>query len=204
MLSSFTTGTVFGLSAGLAPGPLLMLIITQTLKHNTHEGIKVALAPLITDIPIILLAFVFIQYLSEFKLILGMVALLGSFYVLFLAYESLRIQPFTVKSSADAPRSIKKGALVNAMNPHPYLFWLTVGTPFMVASYAENRLAPAVFIICFYICLVGSKVLLAWLVGKSSRFLTGKGYVTVMRLLGILLGWFAIMLFGDACRLLAG
>jgi threonine/homoserine/homoserine lactone efflux protein len=179
-----------------------MLIITQTLKHNTQEGVKVALAPLLTDVPIILLAFVFMKYLSGFKIVLGLVALLGSGYVFYLAYESMRSQALAATPIVEAPRSIKKGALVNAGNPHPYLFWLTVGAPFMMQSYVENPLAPAVFVICFYIWLIGSKVLLAWLVGKSRQILTSKGYIYVMRVLGCLLGWFAVMLLVDAIGLL--
>ena len=56
MTASLLTGVIFGLSAGFAPGPLLTLVITQTLKHNIKEGVKVALAPLLTDLPIILAA----------------------------------------------------------------------------------------------------------------------------------------------------
>ena len=42
-------GAIFGFAAGISPGPLLTLVITETIKHNKTEGIKVALAPLITD-----------------------------------------------------------------------------------------------------------------------------------------------------------
>ena len=52
MFSALTAGILLGLSAGFAPGPLLTLVIAQTLKHNVREGIKVALAPLISDFPI--------------------------------------------------------------------------------------------------------------------------------------------------------
>ncbi len=36
MISIFLTGVLLGLSAGLAPGPLLTLVITETLKHNEY------------------------------------------------------------------------------------------------------------------------------------------------------------------------
>lgn len=55
MLEIFTfliSGIIFGLSAGISPGPLLALVISETLKFGRKEGIKVAIAPLITDIPI--------------------------------------------------------------------------------------------------------------------------------------------------------
>jgi threonine/homoserine/homoserine lactone efflux protein len=49
-------GIILGFSAGFSPGPLLTLVISQTLKHGVKEGIKVAFAPLVTDLPIIFLA----------------------------------------------------------------------------------------------------------------------------------------------------
>ena len=49
------SGVVFGLSAGLSPGPLLTLVISETLKHNAKEGIKVSIAPILTDLPIVMI-----------------------------------------------------------------------------------------------------------------------------------------------------
>ncbi len=45
------TGTVLGITAGISPGPLLMLVISQTIRFGHREGIKVSLTPLITDAP---------------------------------------------------------------------------------------------------------------------------------------------------------
>ncbi len=42
MQTSLTIGIVLGLAAGLAPGPLLALTITQSLKYGIVEGVKVA------------------------------------------------------------------------------------------------------------------------------------------------------------------
>ena len=47
-------GLVLGLSGGLVPGPLLTLVASETLRHGAAAGIRVALAPLLTDAPIIL------------------------------------------------------------------------------------------------------------------------------------------------------
>ena len=43
-LTYITTGFILGLS-GLIPGPLLTLVISETLKHGVKEGIKVAASP---------------------------------------------------------------------------------------------------------------------------------------------------------------
>ena len=47
MINFLTIGTILGLSAGFAPGPLLALVISETLQHDIKSGVKVALAPII-------------------------------------------------------------------------------------------------------------------------------------------------------------
>jgi threonine/homoserine/homoserine lactone efflux protein len=198
MVSEFAAGVVLGLSAGFAPGPLLTLVITQTLRHNSVEGVKVAMAPLITDLPIVLASLFVLSRLTEFEFILGIISLSGGLYVLYLAYESLRTGPVKLELAREEPRSFRKGALINALNPHPYLFWTTVGAPLILKLHAKGPLAPTVFVACFYMLLVGSKVFLAVLVGKSKTFLSSRRYVYVMWILGALLVLFALILFKDA------
>ena len=58
------------------------------------------------------------------------------------------------------------------------------------------------FIAFFYLLLVGSKVLLALLVGKSRSFLQGNTYIFSMRLLGVILIILAGILLQDGLHLL--
>ena len=54
MMTALASGVLLGLSAGLSPGPMLALVLAQTLRHGSREGCKIALTPLVTDPPIIL------------------------------------------------------------------------------------------------------------------------------------------------------
>ena len=198
VFSSLTAGAVLGLSAGFAPGPLLTLVITQTLKHNVKEGVKVAVAPLITDLPIILLSLLVLNKLTNFNRLLGLISLAGGLYVLYLSYESARTKPVKIVVSGSQPQSLRKGALINVLNPHPYLFWVTVGAPIILKAGEDGLLAPLMFVSCFYLLLIGSKMFLALIVGRSRTFLTSRGYIYVMRILGGMLAVFALFLFKDA------
>ena len=202
MLSALAAGTLLGLSAGFTPGPLLTLVLTQTLRHGVREGVKVATAPLITDLPIILAALILLTRLGGSDRLLGLISLAGSGYVLYLAREALRTGPVTLAVAREQPRSVRKGAIINAMNPHPYIFWATVGGPFLLRRAKDGLAAPLLFMLGFYLFLVGSKVLLAVLVGKSREFLTRRGTIWALRFLGCLLGIFAVLLLRDALSLL--
>lgn len=197
-----TLGAVLGLSAGFAPGPLLTLVISETLRHGTRSGVRVALAPVVTDLPIILLTLFVLSTLSAFHGILGFISIAGGVFILSMGYESVRSRGFDLELGDARERSLRKGVLANMLSPHPYLFWFSVGAPTMTKALGESPLAPAAFVVGFYACLVGSKIALAILVGRSRSFFRGKVYVRTMRLLGVVLIALAIMLFRDGLRLL--
>jgi threonine/homoserine/homoserine lactone efflux protein len=204
MLIYLTSGMVYGLSAGLSPGPLLALLISQTLRHGAREGIKVALAPFLSDLPIILLTTFLLSQLAGYRPLLGGITLVGGCVVLYLAYGCWRGGRPAANAAAGAPNSLRKGILVNLLNPHPYLFWLTVGAPTLVRAWDEAGLSAAAFLAGFYVCLVGSKVLTAGLVARSRRFFSGRAYVWLMRLLAVLLVGFAGLLVIEGIELLGG
>ncbi len=202
MIHFLTIGTLLGLSAGFAPGPLLTLVISETLQHDIKSGVKVALAPIITDLPIIILTLFVLSKLTSFHNILGVISLVGGFFILFMSYESIRTKGVELNLRKVEPRSLIKGVLANALSPNPYLFWFTVGAPIMAKAISLNISAFLVFIISFYTFLVGSKIVLAILIGKSKSFLCGNVYIYTMRFLGLVLGVLAIALFYNGIELL--
>ena len=105
-----------------------------------------------------------------------------------------------LEKSDDPGRSFTKGAVVNALSPHPYLFWMVVGAPIVMKAYRENITSVIVFMAGFYVVLVGSKITLAFLVERSKAFLKSAGYVYTVRILGGVLILFAGIFFRDGLR----
>ncbi len=202
MIHFLTIGVVLGLSAGLAPGPLLTLVISETILHDIRAGIRVALAPLVTDPPIILLTVFILSKLSNFHGILGVISLVGGFVVLGMGIKGLKSKGLEFNIQKTRPRSLLKGILVNFLSPHPYLFWLSVGAPTMTRANELHIFAAAAFVISFYVLLSGSKIVLAVLVGKSKTILKGRVYIYTMKFLGLALCALAVFLFKDGLDLL--
>lgn len=202
MLNFLTFGTILGLSAGIAPGPLLTLVISETLQHDTKSGVKVAFVPIITDLPIIILTVTILAELSNFHNILGIISLVGGFFILFLGYQSLHSKGVKLTLQERKPKPVIKGILVNALNPHPYLFWFSVGAPTMTRAMELSLIAPLAFICSFYTFLVGSKIIIAIVVGRSRSFLSGNVYTVTLRFIGLLLIILAFALFRDGLKLL--
>ena len=198
VITYLMSGTVLGITSGISPGPLLTLVVTETLRHGKREGVKVAMAPLLTDLPIVAIALGLLSGLSGLDFILGLVALSGGIFIFHLGFESIRTGPLEIDSSGVMPKSIKRGFIVNILSPHPYLFWITVGGPFAFRAWQSSAAYSVVFIAVFYVCLVGSKITVALLVDRSRNFLGTNGYIWTMRFLGVLLMGMAILFAREA------
>jgi threonine/homoserine/homoserine lactone efflux protein len=203
MISLLSAGLVYGLSAGFSPGPLLMLVISQTLQHGIKEGIKVALAPVLTDLPIIVAALFVLSRLANFKAVLGLISLAGGLFVAYMAWGNFRTHGPETGASPAAPKSLLRGVAANALNPHPYLFWLTVGGPAMIGGRQEGLAGVLLFLAVFFFCIVGSKMAIAVLVGRSRYFLKGRVYRGIMKALGLLLALLAFSLIREGFGLLS-
>jgi threonine/homoserine/homoserine lactone efflux protein len=196
-IAYLTMGAVFGLTAGISPGPLLTLVISETLRHNKTEGVKIAVSPLITDIPIVLLTIFILSKMASSDIVLGIISILGGIFIAYLGYDSIKSKGIEIDIQNLKPKSIRKGIIVNMLSPHPYIFWLMVGAPVTVRAYQASPIAAFAFIIAFYVLLVGSKVGIALLVDRSRALLKNKAFIWTLRILGLVLMILAILLIKE-------
>ena len=203
MVASLASGALLGLSCGLAPGPLLALVLTQTLRHGAREGCKIALSPLVTDAPIIVAALLLATKLAELRPLLGIVSIAGGAFVLYLAWDNFSPANLDTEALPEQSRSWAIGILTNLLNPHPWLFWLTAGAAILTKAITKSWFAAGAFLCGFYLLLVGSKVMLALLAARSRNLLEGRPYRIVMRVLSVLLGLLGILLFREGGKYLA-
>lgn len=197
-------GLSLGLTAGLSPGPLTTLVVTTSLRDGFWHGLRVAIAPLLTDVPIILLTLLVLDRLPSWTL--AVVGLGGSLYVVYLGWETIRSARHVISDEslgaggASGRQSLMRGAVVNALNPHPYVFWAVVGGPTLLAAYGDWPPYAAVFLVGFYALLVGSKIAVAALVHSQSHWLSGLWYQRTLLVLGVLLMGFGLWLGWQAAQ----
>jgi len=196
------SGIFLGFAAGVSPGPLLALVITETLMHSRKEGILVAIVPVVTDVPIIAVTMYILSQLSNSDTILGILSLAGAVFIGYIAYESIMTRDVNLGIHQVKPQSIRKGVITNFLSPHPYLFWMTIGAPTVLKAFQVNIASAVSFIAGFYVLLVGSKVLIALLVDRSKNFLKSRTYIYIIRATGIILLCFAVLFLKDGLRML--
>lgn len=202
MIHFLTMGLVLGLSAGLAPGPLLTLVVSETLRSHVGAGIRVALAPLISDLPIVVVSVGLLSTMAGFEAVLGGISLVGGAVVFRMGVHGLKTRILVIEPGVSGRNALARGVLVNVLSPHPYLFWISVGAPLVNRAMAVSMAAAGAFIAGFYLLLIGSKVVLALVVGRSRTVIKGRAYVLTMRGLGLALCLLALVLVRDGLALL--
>lgn len=194
------TGALLGLGAGLSPGPLLTLVISESLRRGAAAGIRVALAPLVSDVPIIILVLLGLGRVAPAGMLPGILALAGGSLVIWMGVGELRSTGAVAVEGRPQAHPFRRGVLVNVLSPYPYLFWLGVGGPILLKAWGHNQSAPFAFLGSFYLLLVGSKELLACVAGRMV-FLGSKGYRSTLRVLGLLLCLFGLSLIEEGLTL---
>lgn len=202
MLEYLLAGLTLGFVAGVSPGPLLTMVIAETIKYNRKEGFKIALSPLVSDFPIVLATILIISKLSSYNLMLGVISILGSLFILYLAWENIKIKKIDIELQAEKTHNFKKGIITNLLSPHPYLFWLLVGAPFTVKAAKENLLFAVLFIAGFYIFIIGTKMTVAIITEKSKNIFSGKTYLIIIKILGFILLLFSVIFIWDGLKYL--
>lgn len=163
-MDAVALGLALGLGAGLAPGPLTAVMVAATLDRGFAAGARIAFAPLVTDVPIVALCVLVLQGLPD-EVLAGL-SIAGAVFVAYLALDAARAPAST---PARARTDLRRGALVNALSPHPWLFWITVGGPILADAADSSIAAAAGFVAAFYVLLVGSKIAIAGLVAAGRR-----------------------------------
>jgi threonine/homoserine/homoserine lactone efflux protein len=188
-MTAFWLGVGFGLTAGVSPGPLLTLVITATLERGFGAGLRVALAPFVSDLPIIVLTLLFLSSLPPF--FLALLAGGGGLFIIYLGIDTIRHAPSSqlaiVSANSAAAQDLWRGTLVNLLSPHPWLFWLGVGGPLLLELSGASWLGGSAFITGFYSLLIGSKVLIAAGVASGRRYLSQEWYRRLLLMSGVLL-----------------
>ena len=182
MLAYFIQGLFLGFPAAATPGPLQAYYLSQTMETGWRRTLPSALAPLLSDGPIILLVvFILTRVPDEF---LRGLRIAGGLFVLYLAFNAYRQYRRPAETRAGEIEAGHKGllraVLTNLLNPNPYIFWSVVAGPILIGAWRQSSTYGAGFLLGFYgTLLTGLAVLIIFfglagsLSNNSARLLSG-------------------------------
>lgn len=164
-------GLALALPAILQPGPLQAFLLSRTLSQGTRRTMPAALAPLLTDGPIILLVLFVLAGLPE--PLRRALQLLGGVFLLWLAVRAARDARRAGGTVADpdaASRSLRDAVVVNLLNPNPYITWSMVAGPLLVEAWQRAPVAAGLFLLGFYGLFVSGLALTILIFGRLGGF----------------------------------
>jgi threonine/homoserine/homoserine lactone efflux protein len=190
MLALFVQGVGYGFAAAAQPGPFQTFLISQTLDRGWRRTLPMALAPLISDGPIIALSLLVLSRVPDWWQRLLHIA--GGLFLLYLAYSAYRswrnFERTQAASAAPPSHSVLKAGLMNALSPGPYLYWSLVTGPILLAGWRQAPALGVGFLIAFYATMVASLTTIILVFGVARKL--------GPRLTRMLLGSSAIALLG--------
>jgi threonine/homoserine/homoserine lactone efflux protein len=154
-----------------------------------------AMAPLVSDTPVILLSLVALRQVPES--FLTVLTLAGGIFIVFLGIRTIaEARNITGGEEAEGAGGgdLLRAALVNLLNPHPWLFWITVGAPFLLQAWDDAPWRAVAFLLSFTGLLVGTKVVIAWAAAHGRRFMSASWYHLVIVGCGVLLVGLGLLL----------
>jgi threonine/homoserine/homoserine lactone efflux protein len=163
-------GLGFGLAAASQPGPLQTYLISQALTRGWKKSLVNALAPLISDAPIILLCVLVLSQVPEWFQRFLFIA--GGIFVLYLAYGTYKTwKNFDENQSQTESKidGLPKAVMMNFLSPGPYIFWSLVTGPILVKGWREMPIHGISLLLGFYISFISALMLIIFIFGTAAK-----------------------------------
>lgn len=185
-------GAILGVVEGVKPGPLLTMVIRETLSGGLRAGVRTAAAPIFTDGPLVIVSLLAAGWISTQPTILIAISILGAGYLLKMGLECFTIEPPPSDlAGIDVSDSFKRGILTNLLNPNVYIFWFLIGGPLMASVADEEPLAPVAYALTFLVSIIMVKSLIALAFDRTRGNLSHSTYKAVLSLCGLAMIVFA-------------
>ena len=165
-------GIGYGFAAAVQPGPFQTYLISQTLSKGWKRTLPTALAPLLSDGPIITLCLLVLSqvptWLQRFLYIAGGLFILSLSYGAYRSWKNFDLNNSSTESSTH--QSVLKAALVNMLNPNPYIYWTLVTGPILLTGWRETPANGMGFLAGFYISILLSLSAIILVFGTARQF----------------------------------
>ena len=156
MLGYLILGITYAFAAAVQPGPFQTYLISQTLSNGWKSTIPAALAPLLSDGPIILLVLLALSRMPGW--LTQALQCAGGIFLLYLAVGAFKAWRFyQVKNTSEdrtSRQTLVKAALVNLLNPNPWLAWSLVMGPLLLKGWRETPVNGISLLVGFYTAMI--------------------------------------------------
>ena len=196
-------GATLGLVEGIKPGPLLTMVIRETLSGGLRAGLWTAAAPIFTDGPLVIFSLFAAAWIATNPSALLVITLAGAIFLAQMGYECFGLEPPNMNEDAPPPTgSFLRGVITNLLNPNVYIFWFLIGGPLMASAADEEILAPIAYAITFLVTIMLTKAAIAYAIHRASGNISATVYRRLLSICGLVMIGFSIYYATQAYTLL--
>ena len=186
VISLALAGASLGVIEGIKPGPLLTMVIRETLSGGLRAGLWTAAAPIFTDGPLIIISLLAAAFLAEHESLLFVVTLAGGAFLAHMGIECFSLDPPNIDEHYPTPTgSFLRGIATNLLNPNVYVFWFLIGGPLMASAVQQEFLAPIAYAGTFLITIMLTKAMIAYAFHRASGQISPTTYRGMLALCGV-------------------
>ena len=186
ILTLAAAGIALGLFEGIRPGPLLTMVIRETLTGGWYAGARAASAPIFTDGPLIIVSIFLSGWIAEQPSILFVISLLGAGFLVWFGIDCFRIEapdPDTAQEAVTG--SFRRGVITNLLNPNVYVFWFLIGGPLMASAADEEPVAPVAYALSFLVTIIIVKMVIALIFDRTRGSMSPRAYKIALGICGL-------------------
>ena len=168
MLTYAMLGATYAVAAAAQPGQFQAYLIAMTMAHGWRRTIPVALAPIFSDLPVIALVLFVLTRVPP--LFVSGLQLVGGVFLVYLAAGTLRAktsQGGLAQAGGAVRQTVLKAALVNLLNPNPYIAWALILGPILIGAWRQAPSQGAAFLVAFYVTMVAATALIVVAFGAA-------------------------------------
>ena len=206
---TFPLAFIIGISVASLPGPIIVLIATETLRKGAGAGLIIMTAPLLIDALVMLpLALLLQASLVSGKAWVGL-GFVGACLLAWLGLQSMRVSSRGAETDPESGwsgrrkelPSFLKGVLTHLTNPYPYIYWATVGVVFVRQGLEQyGVLGALVFPLGFWLGAGTMNLVVVYLAARGRQLLSPHWTPYLHRYSGIVLIGSAMLVAFKAWR----
>ena len=186
-------GATLGIVEGIKPGPLLTMVIRETLSGGLRAGLWTAAAPIFTDGPLVIFSLFAAAWIATNPSVLLAITLAGAIFLAQMGYECFGLDPPNMDEDAPPPTgSFLRGVITNLLNPNVYVFWFLIGGPLMASAADEEILAPIAYAITFLVTIMLTKATIAYAIHRASGNISATVYRRLLAICGLVMIGFSL------------
>lgn len=189
MLETLFTAALLGLIAGLMPGAYTTVVASAALEHGFRAGARLALVPLFTDVPPMLLMALVLHRVDD--QVLTAIGVVGGIVVVGLGVRLVarqRERATPADTSVELRRTFWAIAVSGLLSPAPWIFWLGAAGPLLLRAWYRSPLQGVAFGATLMAMLIGTALAVAWLAARGRRAMAPAARRRALRVVGVALG----------------